>query len=151
MIKIVSIVLVLVSLFLTGCAQKEPAVMETEDLFGVTYVAPPPVILERAPIVIETDPGPGPYVGETWGFGAGMVTVTLEVADRRLTSVDITGPEETLGIGSMAIDSMGRVMLRSNSIKVDKVSGATITYEAVLYAAEIALGKAGLTDADLIR
>ena len=147
--------IMIILLIITGCTQPEvrssETNIETEDLFGgETYV---PYSPNEGEIVIEKNPGPGPYVGTAIGYYeyGGTVTVTLEVSSGKLTSVNVTGPRETAGIGSQAIDTMGGAMLKANSIMVDKVSGATHSSDAVLKAAARALGKAGLTDADLKR
>ena len=162
--------LILVMFLFAGCSQSGPAVKTTDNTTAsagsaapapasaapasaaVASTAPAPKTTENG-IPIETNPGPGPYVGETNGYpeDRGTVTVTLQVANNVLTSVKVEGPRETPGVGSRAIDTMGAAMLKANSIKVDVVSGATHTSESVLYAAEMALAKAGLTDADLKR
>jgi fumarate reductase flavoprotein subunit len=81
----------------------------------------------------------------------GMVEVTLEVRDKVIVSASAVGDEETVGIGTLAIDNMPGRMVETNSIEVDTISGATTTSQAVLEAAAKALGKAGLTNADLKR
>jgi fumarate reductase flavoprotein subunit len=130
--------LIVMVLILFGCAESAPAVRTAEPVAAANP--------EPAPAVV----GPGPYTGNTMGFH-GRVSVTLEVADGILTSVIVRGSDETVGIGSLAIDSMGDAMLAANSIEVDIVSGATHTSRAVMDAAAKALAQAGLTNADLIR
>ncbi|GHU99751.1 hypothetical protein FACS189483_09350 [Spirochaetia bacterium] len=127
--------LIVMVLILFGCAETAPAVRAAE----------PAASPEPAPTI----GGPGPHTGNTMGFH-GRVSVTLEVADGILTSVIVRGSDETVGIGSLAIDSMGDAMLAANSIEVDIVSGATHTSRAVMDAAAKALALAGLTNADLI-
>ena len=82
------------------------------------------------------------------GF-AGDVTVTLAVTDGVLTEVTAEGPEETEGVGSVALEDLPAAMLKTNSITVDAMSGATFTSNAILEAAAAALESAGLTAADL--
>ncbi|MDR1177893.1 MAG: FMN-binding protein [Spirochaetaceae bacterium] len=84
------------------------------------------------------------------GYG-GVVEVTLDVKDRVIISADAIDVGETLHVGSLAIDNMPGMMVEANSIEVDTLSGATITSRAILEAAAKALGKAGLTNADLKR
>jgi fumarate reductase flavoprotein subunit len=81
----------------------------------------------------------------------GIVEVTLDVKNRVIISAGAIGDEETVGIGTLAIDNMPGMMVEANSIKVDTVSGATTSSQAVLEAAAKALGKAGLTDEGLKR
>jgi uncharacterized protein with FMN-binding domain len=81
----------------------------------------------------------------------GMVEVTLEVKDRVIISAVSTDEGETVGIGTLAVDNMPGMMVEANSIEVDTITGATISSLAVLEAAAKALGKAGLTNADLKR
>ena len=161
--KLAIITLIMASLMIAGCTQSDSAVKtagsaDDTDLFGgmdmgLFDYTPPPNPNEGTTVVIEQNPGPGPYVGTAIGYYeyAGTVTVTLDVVDGKLTMVNVTGPLETAGIGSQAIDMMGDMMLKANSIKVDIISGATHSSEAVLLAAAKALGQAGLTDADLKR
>ena len=149
--KYTGIFLIMALLLIAGCTQSAPAVKPAEQ--------PPqaaPAAAESAPVnevVIEQNPGPGPYVGTALGYYeySGTITVTLDVADRVLRSVKIEGPRETAGIGSVAIDTMGEIMLKANSIEIDAVSGATHSSEGVLLAAKRALAKAGLANADLKR
>ena len=155
--KHVSLIFIAAALLFAGCIQKSPSVItETyedddlsfwDDLFADDYWTP------EDEIEIVANPGPGPYVGSTMGYfeNRGTVTVTLEVTDGVLTSVKVEGPDETMGVGSNAIYTMGDIMLEKNSIKIDAVTGATYTSESVLIAAAKALGQAGLTDDDLKR
>ena len=88
------------------------------------------------------------YSGTAKGFG-GDVTVTLTLDGNRITKVAVEGPDETVGIGSNAIDNLPDAMVQANSIEVDAFSGATFTSNAILEAAAAALAQAGLTNADL--
>jgi fumarate reductase flavoprotein subunit len=101
-------------------------------------------------LVIEANPGPGPYTGTAGGYH-GRVSVTLDVKDKVLVSITAEGPEETIGIGSIALDTLPGAMLQGNTIVVDVVTGATFTSKAIMDAAAKALAQAGLTDAGLSR
>ncbi|MCQ2982712.1 MAG: FAD-dependent oxidoreductase [Treponemataceae bacterium] len=86
------------------------------------------------------------YTAGTWsatetGFG-GDVTVTITTSDAKITSVTITGDKETPAIGGAAIPQLQEAMNKAGSIKVDIVSGATVTSDAVLAAAKAALAQA---------
>jgi fumarate reductase flavoprotein subunit len=123
-----------------GCAQNAPAARRTEA----------PAAAVDGGAVGEPNPGPGFYTGEATGYH-GKVEVTLEVKDGVIVSATAADEGETVGIGTLAIDMMPGMMVQNNSIEVDVISGATISSQAVLEAAAKALGKAGLTNADLKR
>ena len=80
--------------------------------------------------------------GTAQGYG-GEVTVTLTAEDGKLTDVVIEGPNETQGVGSMAVEQMPALMLEANSVEIDGVAGATFTSTAILEAAKIALAELG--------
>lgn len=88
---------------------------------------------------------PGIYEGTANGFG-GEVTVTIEVSDSAIVSVEAKGDNETPGVGSNAIDLLPESILKAQSLAVDTVAGCTVSSEAVLAAAEAALRMAGATD-----
>jgi uncharacterized protein with FMN-binding domain len=79
----------------------------------------------------------------------GMVGVTLEVENGTLTSFVVNAPADAALIGALAVDTLPDIVLKANSLEVDMVSGATHTSVAILRAGAIALGEAGLTNADL--
>ena len=81
---------------------------------------------------------PGVYEGTANGFG-GEVTVTIEVSDSAIVSVEAKGDNETPGVGSNAIDLLPESILKAQSLAVDTVAGCTVSSEAVLAAAEAAL------------
>jgi fumarate reductase flavoprotein subunit len=75
------------------------------------------------------------------GFG-GPITVTIKVASGKITDVTAEGKSESPGIGSMAIERMPQAMVKANSVIVDGVSGASLTSQAILKAAEEAYAQA---------
>lgn len=81
--------------------------------------------------------------GTAQGYG-GEVTVTLTAEDGKLTDVTIEGPNETQGVGSMAVEQMPGLMLEANSVEIDGVAGATFTSTAILEAAKSALSELGV-------
>ena len=154
--------LALAIILFAGCSQSDPAVKTADaavdigDIFGEVAIAGGPAASSTPSpgwdeVIIEKNPGPGPYVGKARGHGAWGLTVTIEVAGGKLISVEADGPDETAGMGTRALVMIPEAMLKANSIKVDAVSGSTETSEAVLLAAARALGQAGLTDDDLKR
>lgn len=84
------------------------------------------------------------YTATARGFG-GDVTVTLTLEDGKLTAVKAEGPDETEGVGTLALDQLPQAMVAQNSVAVDTVASATVTSTAVLTAAADALGQAGVT------
>ncbi|MBQ8092545.1 MAG: FAD-dependent oxidoreductase [Clostridia bacterium] len=83
------------------------------------------------------------YTASAQGFG-GEVTVTLTITDGKLTNVTATGDGETDGVGSRAIEDMPAMMMETNSVEVDGITGATVTSTAVLEAAGAALAQSGV-------
>ena len=156
--KHTSFFLIAVIFLFAGCTQSDPAVktaaVDTGDLFAQAAVAGASAPVSTPAwdeVIIEKNPGPGPYEGAARGHGLYDVTVIIQLTNGKLTSVVANGPDETAGLGTRPLVLLPEAMLAKNSIKVDTISGATETSEAVLLAAARALGKAGLTDADLKR
>ena len=81
---------------------------------------------------------PGVYSATAQGFG-GDVTVTVEVSENEIVSVEAVGEGETAGIGSNAIEMLPDEIVEKQTLSVDAVAGCTVTSEAVLAAAAEAL------------
>ncbi len=81
------------------------------------------------------------------GYG-GDVNVTLEVADGKITGVEIVGEGETQGVGTKAIEQMPQMILDAQTYEVDAVSGATITSTSIKKAVKAAMTEAGLVSAE---
>lgn len=90
---------------------------------------------------------PGTYVGVSKGFG-GDVEVTVTVSENAIESIAIGGAHETENIGTFAVEMLGERILSAQSPKVDVLTGATVTSNAILRALNDALTQAG---ADLKR
>lgn len=90
---------------------------------------------------------PGTYVGVSKGFG-GDVEVTVTVSENAIESIAIGGAHETENIGTFAVEMLGGRILAAQSPKVDVLTGATVTSNAILRALNDALTQAG---ADLKR
>lgn len=88
----------------------------------------------------------GDFTGTAQGMGEVTVTVTLQ--DSVITDVKASGPDETEGIGSAAIEKMPEEMKAGKTINVDGISSATITSNAVKEAARKAIESAGLNPDD---
>lgn len=91
----------------------------------------------------------GEFTGKAQGMGE--VTVTLTLKDSVITDVKASGPDETEGIGSVALEQLPQKMTAGNTINVDSISTATITSEAIKEAAAEALENAGLNPDDYIK
>lgn len=85
---------------------------------------------------------PGTYTGSAKGFG-GDCTVTLTVSDNAITDVQIDGSSETENIGSFAVELLQKSIMDNQTVKVDTISGATVTSNAILNASRQALTQAG--------
>lgn len=84
------------------------------------------------------------------GVGSGIDgDVVVEVTADADTLIDITVTEqnETVGIGSVAVEELPGAMVEANSIMVDGIAGATVTSEAIKTAVKAALEDAGLDPA----
>lgn len=84
----------------------------------------------------------GTYKGTAKGRN-GEVEVTVEVGGGKITAVSVTKHEETPGISDAAIAEIPAEIVKKQSVKVDVVSGATITSKAIIDAAKSALEGAG--------
>lgn len=89
----------------------------------------------------------GTGVADGYG-GKDSISVTVSLKDGKIASVNASGPKETQGIGSIAIEKMPGEMVKANSINVDGVSGATVSSTGILKAAELALKAAGVNPND---
>ena len=98
-------------------------------------------------LAVAADGVSGEFTGTAKGLG-GDVTVTLTLKDGKIVGCTATGDKETEGIGSKVIDSFPTIVAESGSIAVDAISGATVTSDAFVAAAEAALTEAGLNPED---
>ncbi len=85
---------------------------------------------------------PGTYTATVEGYH-GDVTVTVTVDEEKIVSMTAEGPNETEGVGSRAIDQLPAKIVEANSTKVDGISGATVTSNAIKRAVKEALQEAG--------
>ena len=89
----------------------------------------------------------GVYEGAAQGFG-GEVKAALTIDEQgAITSVKLTGENETPAIGGAAFETLETAILSAQSAEIDAVAGATITSNAVKEAATAALQAAGLVQA----
>ena len=97
-------------------------------------------------LAVAADGVSGDFTGTAKGMGDVVVTLTLK--DGKMVGCTATGDKETEGIGSKVIDSFPAIVAESGSIAVDAISGATVTSNAFVAAAEAALTEAGLNPED---
>ena len=132
-----------------GIRQAAEAAIVAAGLDPTAYKkAVEPVKVAEAPKPAE-ELKPGEFMGTGDGFGgAGAITVKLTLKDGVITDAKAEGPKETPGIGSVAVENMPKEMVEKNSIKVDGVTGATLSSNGIRQAAEAALVAAGLNPED---
>ena len=99
------------------------------------------MLLTMVPAMAETG------VGTAKGY-VGDVTVTVTVENGVITEVKAEGKDETVGIGSVALEQLPAAMVAGNTINVDVVASATFTSNAVIEAAKAALIAAGVNPDD---
>lgn len=84
----------------------------------------------------------GEYEFVVAGYNEGMkVRVSLE--EKRINSIDILEHDETAGVSDAALEKMPERIVENQSIKVDTISGATMTSQGILLAVTEAIKEAG--------
>ncbi|BCJ93758.1 FMN-binding protein [Anaerocolumna cellulosilytica] len=84
------------------------------------------------------------YTATAAGYGG---DVTVEVAlteDGKIGNIKVDAPKETPELGGAAAPKVAEAIVSKQSLTVDTISGATVTSEAVIKAAEEALKKGGV-------
>lgn len=118
-------------LCLTGCAKNDTASTETKSS-GFTA---------------------GTYTGKGTGFHVDVI-VDVTVDDTKITDIQVTEQQETLGIGqgmdTTAVEVMPQRIIDAQGLGVDVVTGATISSRAVVSAVTDALTQAG-ADIDALK
>lgn len=85
---------------------------------------------------------PGTYTGSAQGKN-GLVSVEVTVDSSSILSVVVKEQHETDGISANALLTVPQEIVAQQSLKVDTVSGASLTSEAIIEATSVALMKAG--------
>lgn len=98
--------------------------------------------------------GEGQTQGEVKGEGSakgygGDVKVSLTINGDDITAVEIDAESETPTIGGAAAEQLKELIEKSNSTKVELVSGATLTSNAVIEAANKAIEQTGVDASSL--
>ena len=84
------------------------------------------------------------FSGRTEIAFKGPLTVEITVEDGKMTVVEVTEHEETVGIGDKAIEVLEVQAVEKQSADLDAVTGATMTSEGFIDALTKAMEKAGL-------
>jgi uncharacterized protein with FMN-binding domain len=119
------------------------AAMIQAGLIEGEAATPTPAAQTPAPTQAPAAEGAEHYTASSKGFG-GDVEVTIAVKDGKIVEVSVSGPNETSGIGSNAIDRLPGEIVSAQSWEVEAVSGATMTSMAIREAAKAAMAEAGL-------
>lgn len=85
----------------------------------------------------------GTYEGSGQGFG-GEIKATVKLSSDKIEEIKVVGDKETAGIGSVAITDLPAEMVKTQSVEVDAVAGATVSSKAVIAAVTAALTSAGV-------
>ncbi len=88
-----------------------------------------------------TAPAGGTFTGTGSGFG-GEVKAVITVEGGKITACTLTGEGETPAIGGAALPKLAEQVKAAGSDKIDGVSGATVTSNAVKAAVAAALSQA---------
>ncbi|WP_353095922.1 flavocytochrome c [Tissierella praeacuta] len=85
---------------------------------------------------------PGTYTGEGKGIH-GTIEVEVTVSENEITDINVVKHDETPGVSDLAISDIPENIIKSQSLAVDTISGATLSSQGILDAVEQALEKAG--------
>lgn len=85
---------------------------------------------------------PGTYSAQVMGHNAPF-TVTCTFTQYALSDIDTTGNNETIGVGKYALETLAHQVVKSQSLNVDAVSGASISSHALLGGIEDCAEQAG--------
>lgn len=85
------------------------------------------------------------YNGKAEGYG-GEIAVQVSVdKDGKITNISVEAPNETPTIGGEAAPKVTESIKEKQSLKVDTISGATVTSKAVIEATRAALKSGNIT------
>lgn len=85
---------------------------------------------------------PGTYTAQVMGHNAPF-TVTCTFTQYALSDIDCSGNNETIGVGKYALETLAHEVVKSQSLNVDAVSGASISSHALLGGIEDCAEQAG--------
>ena len=84
----------------------------------------------------------GTYEGTAAGRN-GDITVSVTVSEDAITAVEVTAQQETAGIADAALEQIPEKIVKTQSLVVDSVSGATFTSKGIVEAVASAVTLAG--------
>lgn len=84
----------------------------------------------------------GTYTAEADGHG-GKIKATITVTAEKITEITVDAPDETQGLGDEAAKAIASMILESQGLGVDVVTGATNSSNGAIKAITLALEKAG--------
>ena len=129
----------------TGRTAGENAALEKTDaeIIEVTKTPEPTelIVLDDPASVVEC--GPNEYAGAAQGVGD-QIVVKVTVDSGKMTKIDIVEQHETRTVVRDLFEIMPEMMIQTNSIDVDGISGATAASNGLKTAVANALAKAGL-------
>lgn len=111
-------------------------------VFGVKNISTPDAaaVSGAAPIEGAVD---GTYTATAKGFG-GDITADVTISGGVIADVQVSGPNETDGLGSVAVEKLPPAIVAAQSLNVDTVSGASVSSGAILEAVGDCLAQAGI-------
>jgi fumarate reductase flavoprotein subunit len=96
----------------------------------------------------NTEPGPEVFPGNPTGRASGTapgyhgdVTVEISMENGWITTVTVDGPEESPGIGLVAVQRAPDIIKAKNSVDIDVINGATLTTNAIKAAGQKAINE----------
>ena len=116
-------------------------------VFGVKNIAIPAPAAPAAGTAIEGAVD-GTYTSTTKGFG-GEITAEVTISGGVIADVQVSGPNETEGLGSVAVEKLPGAILAAQSLNVDAVSGASVSSAAIIAAVDDCLAQAGIDSSKL--
>jgi fumarate reductase flavoprotein subunit len=78
--------------------------------------------------------------GSIYGYG-GFVSVDITMVDGWITEVIVTGPNESDGIGKVAVAKAPDIIKQKNSVDIDTLAGASVTTTAIQKAGQQAIAE----------
>lgn len=90
------------------------------------------------------DPEKQKYTASATGYGGDVTVEVTTTKDGKIGTLKVDAPMETPDIGGVAATRVAKTIVINQSLSIDSISGATITCQAVLNAAETALKQAGI-------
>ena len=110
--------------------------------FGYVVVAEEPAEPTPEPVVETAADGKVTTTGSYNGID-GPVVVEVTADATNIFEVKVVEQNETVGIGSVAVEKLPAAIVAANSLLVDDITGATVTSTAIKNGVREALGKAG--------